>query len=1465
MYTIVHFYFLVAALGSLSSSPVAPSGGSTAPGLFQIDCPENTLDLLFDTFGAGTDNPRPFDPGFSPAYLYKVDQPLETAEYTIAHRSDGWASAGENWLSVGDQDGNPESYIALYNGAQTPGNVWEQQLGVCPGVEVEFSVDVLNLTDPAASPAALPDLDLVLDGVVVAGLGAIPQDGQWQTYTFTFTVPDASSAFLALQNNTTDTLGNDFAIDNLILQTCGPTLSAAELNPQPHCVGDTIQLQATIGSGFPNPVYRWQVSTNGGLNFIDFGDPTDQPLFTVDDLPPNARFRALASPTSDNLFNGGCVVFSEPVVIDYRSIEECSEVIVSVGDLCDGELGDNIVPDGDFGSGAANVVQEDPQFAPGYTYQPNPPPNDGFYTITNNTGPWGDFAIDWLDFGDNSDDPNGYMMVVNATFDQTDLFFERTVSVCENTTYQFSVDLINVQPEGNNFILPNVAFMINEQTLFNSGDVPEGGVWQTYGFSFTTGPGVTELQLGLRNNAPGGLGNDFAMDNISFRPCGPALIASEMNPVAHCPGDVLELTLDISPGFDDPIIQWQASTDEGSTWTNQGSATFQPSLTVSAVPFNARYRALVADSPANLDSPNCRIISNEVVPPFQPIEACVDSPIDVIGDLCQGVLGMPLIEGGNFGGGEDAFGPAITGDTTTLSYAGVDTFPAPGQYVRAQSFRDDPCQGAFPDTCWIPIQRDTTDSTSYRMIINADGDPDIFFKAEATDLCENTIYQFSAEVLNLSAPFFYPNNPDGTDTVGLPNIDLIVAPTGTSRELLQAMPATFNSGDIPNDTIRRTIGFTFEMKPGETDILIAVRNNGPDGFGNDLVLDNVMVAVCGPPSVVEYDPVCPGESITLNAVINGDQFPNPAIQWIESLDGGMSWAEVPGATNRTLPRPDPVPGALYSFLIAADAEKLQNPNCRVNADLNVIEFLPESLTLIDTSICEGETIQVGNNTYGATGAYTETLSTTQGCDSIVQLELLVLEPVTTAIADTICEGESVSIGGNTFTESGQYAVSFTAASGCDSIVQLALTVTPAAETDLSTSICPGESVTVGDNTYSEAGSYVDTLTAQSGCDSIVRLELTVQEEVITETEVGLCPGESYQGLRPSSDTTLIDTLVTTSGCDSIHITRIRLSALADFAISGDTTICAGSSTVLDAGMQASYQWSTGATAQTIEVSAAGNYSVTVTDAFGCLAEDAVVVSVAELQAAVVTESPSCPGDKNGRVLITEVTGASGTVEYAIGGGAFQAEPAFTGLAPGNYAIRVRDARGCTYEEQVTVKPAEELLLSILPVSPIQPGDTIQLQVEVNRPVAVATWEPTTGLSCSDCLEPLAAPPVTTPYRLSVVDTAGCEDVAFVRVTVEDEPPLFAPNAFSPNDDGINDRFTLYGNQQVQRIDRLLIFDRWGELIFELNGLDVNDEQAGWDGTCRGQECPSGVYVFYAEITLTNGREESVKGDVVLIR
>lgn len=335
--------------------------------------------------------------------------------------------------------------------------------------------------------------------------------------------------------------------------------------------------------------------------------------------------------------------------------------LVACKSTCTGNLGENIFPDGDFGQGVANVLPGNPGLAPGYSYVTNPPPNDGSYTITNNTSNWGWFAAEfWINIMDKGPEPNGYMMVVNASY-QPGLFYEKTVAVCENTLYEFSIDVINLnEPGTGTYILPNVAFQIDGNMVCETNAVPLDKTWYSYRFSFTTSPGQTLATLSLRNNAPGGIGNDLAIDNISFRACGPEIGLPSIS--QYCEGQPLSLNASLTNSpYTTTFYQWQTKPAGASVWADLPGATGLSYNETNPVTGN-EYRLVVANSAGNLALPNCRAVSAPLLAELQDLSAFAIAGEDTI--VCNGA--PATLEAGNYADYQwstGANGPTVQTDT----------------------------------------------------------------------------------------------------------------------------------------------------------------------------------------------------------------------------------------------------------------------------------------------------------------------------------------------------------------------------------------------------------------------------------------------------------------------------------------------------------------------------------------------------------------------------------------------------------------------------------------------------------------------------------------------------------------------------------------------------------------------------------------------------------------------------------
>ena len=265
-----------------------------------------------------------------------------------------------------------------------------------------------------------------------------------------------------------------------------------------------------------------------------------------------------------------------------------------------------------------------------------------------------------------------------------------------------------------------------------------------------------------------------------------------------------------------------------------------------------------------------------------------------------------------------------------------------------------------------------------------------------------------------------------------------------------------------------------------------------------------------------------------------------------------------------------------------------------------------------TTICFGDSVQIGASTYHQTGSYADTLSNINGCDSIINLFLTVLQPDSITLNTSICYGDSIEMGGSFYSASGTYQANLLNISGCDSIVTLNLSVWPLDTMTIDSTVCAGNSVQIGSSVYLLSGTYYDTLLNANGCDSIVKLILQVLPPNTISQNATICSGDTL--LVGTSQYTVSgtyqDTVLNTSGCMEIVTTSLSVLATPMVNLGADTLICENTTIILDAGNgYDAYLWNTLDTTQTIVVSDSGVYFVTVTDANGCSGLDSIHVDV----------------------------------------------------------------------------------------------------------------------------------------------------------------------------------------------------------------------------------------------------------------
>ena len=312
----------------------------------------------------------------------------------------------------------------------------------------------------------------------------------------------------------------------------------------------------------------------------------------------------------------------------------------------------------------------------------------------------------------------------------------------------------------------------------------------------------------------------------------------------------------------------------------------------------------------------------------------------------------------------------------------------------------------------------------------------------------------------------------------------------------------------------------------------------------------------------------------------------------------------------------------------------------------------------------------------------------------------------------------------------------------------------------------------------------------------------------------------------------------------------------------------------------SYEWTDALSAvvgtdPTLTVSGEGVYTLQVTNTVtGCTAVDQVAVteSIGVPEASITVVDVSCFGDDDGFIIVDAIDGGVPPYLCSFEGSAFSSQKQFTNLAAGTYELVIEDSKGCETVVTLTVNQPDELTVELIgdfatTEDIVELGDSVQLSVQLNIPfgeVDSIVWSPASLINCDTCQSNFVTPGITTTFSVWVEDE-GCFDEAELRVQVKKTRPVYIPNVFSPNGDGENDVFFIQAGPSVVEIKSFLVFNRWGESVFEINNVPPNSESFGWNGTFRGEILNPGAFAYFAEIEFIDGIVEIYKGDVVLLR
>ena len=647
---------------------------------------------------------------------------------------------------------------------------------------------------------------------------------------------------------------------------------------------------------------------------------------------------------------------------------------------------------------------------------------------------------------------------------------------------------------------------------------------------------------------------------------------------------------------------------------------------------------------------------------------------------------------------------------------------------------------------------------------------------------------------------------------------------------------------------------------------------------------NVSVHPIPTPTIMSNSPICEGQSINLSAL------PNSMSSYL--------W-QGPSGFSSSLQNPTILPATLSNSGVYT-LTVIDNNGCTgsTTESITVLSIPDISIVPPSTITCSNSTVQLVATTtvspvsYSWSGAgiqsvigpgtvivnqggnYTVVVQNTlTGCSnsSIISVSTDTTIPTinvspttqtiscTTSTAQIVASGNAVTYswtgtgiqsGGNTATvivnSPGTYTVIGTGANGC----------TTAATSTIFPDI------------------YAPTVILSSSSETITcynpNPSISASTGTMTNVSFSWSPSTGISSGSNSSSATFTAggnyTLVVTNldnGCTTSTFVTIYTntnSPNVSTSISNSITCSNSNATVVAYSMDSNldYLWNgngivSGLGTGTIVVNQGGTFTVNVTNTVtGCSFSTIVDVPVnMNLSMSINGLTSICSGES------TTLT-VSGANSYTWSTGDNNISIVISPTTTNTYSV-IGTLGACTGTAQITVNVSTTPTVTVTPTS-----STILISGNVSLSASGAntySWEPTDGLNNPNIPNPIANPVITTTYCVWGYTSSGCRDSACVTIFVDSRcGELFVPNIFSPNDDNVNDELCVYGTHCIEKDYLFVIYDRWGEKVFE-----TNDKNKCWDGKYNGKLMNNATFVYYLKGIKYDGSGIEKRGNINLIK
>lgn len=274
---------------------------------------------------------------------------------------------------------------------------------------------------------------------------------------------------------------------------------------------------------------------------------------------------------------------------------------------------------------------------------------------------------------------------------------------------------------------------------------------------------------------------------------------------------------------------------------------------------------------------------------------------------------------------------------------------------------------------------------------------------------------------------------------------------------------------------------------------------------------------------------------------------------------------------------------------------------------------------------------------------------------------------------------------------------------------------------------------------------------------------------------------------------------------------------------------------------------------------------------GCASFDSVsiVSNTYDLDSVkIILKQPTCYGYSDGSFEIDTVYGGVAPYYFSLDNYWFSNIKSFNSKKSGTYNLYIKDTYGCKLDTIILIYDGVDVQLKLgVDKNNIYLGDSVNVKALILADNGIENyyWNPEELFSDFDTTNQVIHPLKSMEISLKVEDVNGCSDEDALWIEVIGKPDVYIPNIFTPNGDGVNDYFYMKSGSGIKSISKLMIFDRWGEKVFEKKNLKQNVPNDGWNGKYKGKNVQAGVYVYQFILELENGLIENLSGDITILK